>query len=310
MVASYVLERYARRVFAQQRTLEAGRLELEQQAGTLRETNDYLASAIAELREAQERLVQQEKLASLGALTAGIAHEIKNPLNFVNNFAGLNEELISELKATLSRGDGALHGESAELLDQIETNAHRIQVHGRRADGIVRSMLAHTRRGQGARTLVDFNEVVEEHLGLAYHGFRARGGMVDPMVERDFADGVGKVRIDPQEIGRVVINLASNAFDAVAARAAQGEPGFVPTVTVTTRREKDWVTFGVADNGPGLSSEARQRLFEPFFTTKAPGEGTGLGLSLAHEIVRSHGGTIDVENREGPGVSFVVRLPA
>ena len=310
MVASYVLERYSRRVFWQTRSLEERQQELAQQTRALRDTNEYLANAIGEVQRAQTRLIQQEKMASLGALTAGIAHEIKNPLNFVNNFSGLNADLLAELRSILAAGDAGSDDQVGALLDQLETNASRIETHGKRADGIVRSMLAHSRTGPGTRVPIEFNALVDEYLGLTYHGFRARGGGVNPTVVRDFAPDVGTVLVEPQEIGRVLINLVGNAFDAVADRARTDASDYTPTVTVKTRRRDGYVELSVVDNGPGIPPNARSQLFEPFFTTKAPGEGTGLGLSLSYEIVtRGHRGTLEVESTPGAGATFVVKLP-
>ncbi len=308
MVASYVLERYSRNTFWQTKSLEERQEELAQQTRALRDTNEYLASAIGEVQRAQASLVQQEKMASLGALTAGIAHEIKNPLNFVNNFSGLNAELLTELRGVLSEDGSQLDEQVTSLLDQLVTNAGRIESHGKRADGIVRSMLAHSRQSSGARVAVDFNALVEEYVGLAYHGFRAREGSVNPVLVRDFAADAGSVEVEPPEIGRVVINLLGNAFDAVAQRAGTAGAGYEPTVTVSTRRRVGKVELRIADNGPGISDEVRDRLFEPFFTTKPPGEGTGLGLSLSYEIVKRHGGTLALTSTVGAGSEFVVTL--
>jgi len=306
MVASYLLERYARRVFVQQRTVEARGSELQRQTDTLRETNEYLASAIGEVRQAQEQLVQQEKMASLGRLTAGVAHEIKNPLNFVNNFASLNGELLEELRAVLGGDDAA---PIAELVNALEVNARRIEAHGRRADGIVRSMLSHARAGAGVRVPTDLNALVSEHVDLAYHAFRAGGRAVNPAVTRDFGPQVGTLEVDPVEIGRVVVNLVGNAFDAVEAGAREAGTGIVPAVTIATRRRDGAIELTVEDNGTGVAPEARPHLFEPFFTTKSPGAGTGLGLSLAYEIVTRHGGTLEHRSPSGGGAAFVVKLP-
>ncbi len=269
-----------------------------------RQTAD-LNEALHSLRAAQAQLVQQEKLASLGQLTAGIAHEIKNPLNFVTNFAQLSRELVNELNETTDPD------EQAALLADLQANTEKIEAHGRRADSIVRAMMAHARGGVGERRPVDLNSLVGEYADLAWHGFRARRPEVNVLVNRDLAPDTGKVDAVPQEIGRVLINLLDNAFDAVADRALATEGTYVPTVTVSTHRRDGHAVVQVTDNGGGLSPEIRDRVFEPFFTTKPTGRGTGLGLSLSHDIVaQGHGGTLNVEGTEGEGASFVMRLPA
>ncbi|MEM8559939.1 MAG: GAF domain-containing protein, partial [Bacteroidota bacterium] len=289
-----------------------------------------LNTTLEELTRTQQQLVQQEKLASLGQLTAGIAHEIKNPLNFINNFAEVNQELAGELREVLQTpsGDGgppanddALRDEVGPILDDIERTAGVIAEHGKRADGIVRAMMAHAHGGQGARQTVDLNKLVAEHVALAYHGKRAQVPDFSVSVEKHLGDGVGQIEVVPQEIGRVLVNLVGNAFDAVAehARSApangNGEP-FAPRVLVSTERiadaqEGDVVAIRVADNGPGIPDDLRAKVFEPFFTTKPTGSGTGLGLSMSYDIVtQGHGGTLTVEDAPDGGAVFVVRLPA
>ena len=264
--------------------------------------------ALAELRAAQDRLVQSEKLASLGALTAGIAHEIKNPLNFVNNFAALSGELAAELAEEVEAG--APPDVLRELLGDIQANAEKIEAHGRRADSIVRAMMQHARGGEGRREPVDVNALVEEHLALAYHGRRAQDRAFEATVLRDYADDVGRVEAVPQDVGRVLLNLIGNAFDAVATRAAAPGPDYEPTVRVATARAGGGVEVRVEDNGVGIAEDVRPRVFEPFFTTKPAGAGTGLGLSMSHDIVeQGHGGTLRVESEPGRGATFVVWLP-
>jgi signal transduction histidine kinase len=309
MVASYVLERYARRVFWQTRSLEERQAALTQQAEALREANGELARALDELTRTQARLVQSEKLASLGALTAGIAHEIKNPLNFVNNFAGLNAELVGDLRAVLAPRPGALDDEVRPLLDDLETNANRIEEHGRRADAIVRAMLAHARGGAGERQRVDLNALVEEYARLAHHEARARDGALAVRPRTALDPAAGAVEAAPDALGRLVANLVGNALDAVEERAARGEPGYEPAVVVSTHRRGGGVELRVEDNGVGIPEPVRDRVFEPFFTTKPAGRGAGLGLSLAHDIAVAHGGTLAVESEGGRGATFVVTLP-
>ena len=275
------------------------RLEAQKQA---------VEAALAELRATQQQLVQSEKLASLGALTAGIAHEIKNPLNFVNNFASLSREIAAELAEEL---DGAADPALVqELLEDLQSNTERIETHGRRADSIVRGMMQHARGGQGQREPTDLNALVDEHVNLAFHGRRAQVPDFNVTIERDYGDDVGEVEVVPQEIGRVLINLVSNAFDAVSARAAAEPDAFTPTVRVATVRTAEGVEVRVADNGAGIPEDVLPHVFDPFFTTKPTGQGTGLGLSMSHDIVEfGHGGRLDVESEPGRGATFVVGLP-
>ena len=269
-----------------------------------RQLEEEVARRTAELRAAQARLVQQEKMASLGQLTAGIAHEIKNPLNFVTNFADLTVELVDELDAAADAD------EQAAILADLRTNAAKIRTHGRRADAIVRAMMAHARSGGGAHDTVDVDALVEEYADLAWHGLKARQPDARVVLARRLAAGGAEAEVAPQEIGRVLINLLDNAFDAVAGQAATADGAYVPTVTVSTQAADGHVEIRVADNGPGLPAALRDRVFEPFFTTKPAGEGTGLGLSLAHDVVtQGHGGTLEVESVEGEGATFVVTLP-
>ena len=275
------------------RKLEAAKAEVER--------------AYDELHEAKDRLVQSEKLASLGALTAGIAHEIKNPLNFINNFAELNEELAEEVLEVLEAGDLE---EARAILDDLRQNAAIINQHGKRADGIVRSMMQHARSGESRHEPVDVNAFVEEYLNLAYHGQRARVPGFNAELVTDLGADVGTAQMMPQEMGRVLINLLGNAFDAVYEQAQSQNGQYAPVVTVSTRRANGHVEIRVADNGPGIPAEVKAKIFEPFFTTKPTGAGTGLGLSLSHDIVtQGHGGTLAVESAPGEGATFVVTLP-
>jgi signal transduction histidine kinase len=257
--------------------------------------------ALAELRATQAQLVEQEKLASLGALTAGIAHEIKNPLNFVNNFAEVNAELADEAREAMASGDMEA---ARQALADLEENAAQIAKHGKRADSIVRSMMQHARGGASEKETIDVNAFVDEYAALAWHGMRARDDGFRAEIVRDLAADAGRLDVLPQELGRVLLNLLGNAFDALKGR----DDG---RVTVSTRRVGDRVTITVSDNGPGIPPEIRDRIFEPFFTTKPTGEGTGLGLSLSYDIVtKGHGGTMAVRNAEEGGATFEVTLPA
>ena len=289
------------------RDVEAANAQLEA-------ANDRLEASLRDLRETQAQLVQSEKLASLGQLTAGIAHEIKNPLNFVNNFADLSVDLADEVGQELeeagSRPANALLDEIRPLLNDLRDNARRIHEHGQRADRIVRAMLLHSRGGAGERGRVDVNRFIDEYANLAYHGARANDSDFQVALVRDFGDDAGEVEIVPQEFGRVLINLVTNAFHAVAQRAGAAGDGYEPTVTLRTRRRDGGVVVQVEDNGTGMPPETLERIFEPFFTTKPTGEGTGLGLSLAHDIVTGvHGGRMDVESAEGEGTTFTIVLP-
>ena len=276
--------------------------------------NAALQESLRNLKATQQQLVQAEKLASLGQLTAGIAHEIKNPLNFVNNFAALSvdlaDEVADELAAHKDRPVSEVADEVADLLADLKENARRIHEHGQRADRIVQAMLQHTRGGAGERTPTDVNTLVEEYVNLAWHGMRARDADFNVAVVRDLDPEAGEAELVPQDIGRVLINLLSNAFYAVQKRQAADGAGYLPTVTVSTRRVGNAVEVRVADNGPGIPADIRHRLFEPFFTTKPTGEGTGLGLSLSFDIARSHGGALAAESPPEGGAAFTLTLPA
>ncbi|WP_407184275.1 GAF domain-containing protein [Bradyrhizobium centrosematis] len=272
-----------------------------------------LAKSLDDLRAAQDRLVQTEKLASLGQLTAGIAHEIKNPLNFVNNFASLSAELTDELNEVLAPVTLAadVRAEVDELTGLLKDNLGKIVQHGRRADSIVKNMLLHSREGGGEHRLSDINAVVEESLNLAYHGARAERPQFDVTLERDLDPAAGSADVFPQEITRVLLNLISNGFHAVAKRKAENEAtGYVPVVTATTRDRGDHIEIRIRDNGTGIPDEVKEKMFNPFFTTKPAGEGTGLGLSMSHDIVvKQHGGTIEVATKPGEFTEFTILLP-
>ncbi|HYE95826.1 MAG TPA: ATP-binding protein [Rubricoccaceae bacterium] len=272
-----------------------------------------LERALERERAMQDQLIQSEKLASLGQLTAGIAHEIKNPLNFVNNFAALSGDLVREIRACLEEDPDRPTSETMacviDLFDDLTVNTEKIAEHGRRADGIVRSMLAHSRSAPGDRRAIDLNRLLEEYAGLAYHGMRALHSGFQVEVEKALDPRVGEVHLVPEEVGRVFINLLDNAFDAVRTRKEE-EPAFVPKVRVATRRLGDRVEVRVSDNGIGMEEEVAARVFEPFFTTKPAGAGTGLGLSLTYEIVtKGHGGTLEVASTPGEGTTFTMTLP-
>ncbi len=288
--------------------------EVHESNTKLEAANTRLETSLVELKATQSQLVQSEKLASLGQLTAGIAHEIKNPLNFVNNFAELSVDLAADLRqdleAAADRPVSAVLPEIVDLLDDLRDNATRIREHGQRADRIVRAMLLHSRGGAVERARVDVNRFVEEYANLAYHGARANDADLAVDLVRDFAADAGEAEVVPQELGRVLINLLSNAFHAVGERKRAGEADYEPRVTVRTRRKGTDVEIEMDDNGPGIPDAVLAKIFEPFFTTKPTGEGTGLGLSLAHDIVTQvHGGTMDVRSTVGVGTVFTICIP-
>ena len=296
--------------FADQAVIAIGNVRLfdEVQART-RE----LANSLHDLRTAQNRLIQTEKLASLGQLTAGIAHEIKNPLNFVNNFAALSAELTDELRDALEPAvlDEAIRAEVDELTGTLKDNLGKVGQHGKRADSIVKNMLLHSREGSGEHRPADVNALVDESLNLAYHGARAEKPQFNVTLQRDFDPDAGTMEVFPQEITRVLLNLISNGFYAVNKRKADnGGADFEPLVIATTRGAADHVEIRIRDNGTGISPEVKEKMFNPFFTTKPAGEGTGLGLSMSHDIVvKQHGGTIDVETEPGAFTEFRLVLP-
>lgn len=279
----------------------------------VQEQTKELSQSLDELRTAQDRLVQTEKLASLGQLTAGIAHEIKNPLNFVNNFSALSSELIDELKEVLAPAalDEKTRESVGELTHMLKSNLEKVVQHGKRADSIVKNMLQHSRQGSGEHRLADINAIVEESLNLAYHGARAERPGFNITLTRDLDPEAGMIDLYPQEITRVFLNLISNGFYAAAKRKTDADDaGFEPTLSATTRSLGQKVEVRIRDNGAGIPSEVREKLFNPFFTTKPAGEGTGLGLSISHDIVvKQHGGRIDIDTQPGAFTEFIITLP-
>jgi two-component system, NtrC family, sensor kinase len=271
-----------------------------------------LSESLDELRTAQDRLVQTEKLASLGQLTAGIAHEIKNPLNFVNNFSALSGELIDELNDVLKTAalDGKTREEIDELTQLLKGNLEKVVQHGKRADSIVKNMLLHSREGSGEHRPADINAIIEESLNLAYHGARAEKSGFNITLKRDFDPEAGMIDLYPQEITRVFLNLISNGFYAATKRKETGGEGFEPVLTATTKSLGNKVEIRIRDNGTGIPLEVKEKMFNPFFTTKPAGEGTGLGLSMSHDIVvKQHGGKIDVQTEPGVFTEFIITLP-
>ena len=295
---------------------------LHQQKEELDRQRGKAQQALTELQAAQTRLVHQEKMASLGELTAGIAHEIQNPLNFVNNFAEVSTELVDELRAgPLGHLTPAQQDEADELLTDLTQNLAKITTHGQRASSIVKGMLAHSRTGMGEKRPTDLNALAREYLQIAYQGVRAKDKTFNAELITDFGPGVSKVELVPQELGRVLLNLFNNAFyavrqrqqslSAVAAGPGEGEPeNYQPTVTVRTRRLKGQVELTVEDNGTGMTDAVQQKIFQPFFTTKPTGEGTGLGLSLSYDIItKGHGGTLSVDSQIDQYTRISLQLP-
>jgi signal transduction histidine kinase len=282
----------------QQKILEA---EVKKQTAELRETLDNL-------RTTQTQLIQSEKMASLGELTAGIAHEIQNPLNFVNNFSEVNAELVDELDAELAIGNMQL---AKEIAANIKENEKKISEHGKRADSIVKGMLQHSRSSSGQKESTDINELVDEYQRLAFHGHRAKDKSFTVKIETNYDSSLGKIDIVPQDLGRVVLNLINNAFYAVDIRRKQNRPGYYPCVKIVTAKTNGKVEIKVIDNGDGIPSNVLGKIFQPFFTTKPTGHGTGLGLSLSYDIItRGHGGELKVETKEQVGSEFIILLPA
>ncbi|TYA57515.1 sensor histidine kinase [Formosa maritima] len=280
--------------------------ELEQKRKAIEDSNDALQKSLQELKETQSQLIQSEKMASLGELTAGIAHEIQNPLNFVNNFSEVSKELLEEMLEEIKNGDME---EVDAIAQDVIQNLEKINHHGKRADGIVKGMLQHSRSSSGAKELTDINVLVDEYLRLAYHGLRAKDKSFNAILESNFDDSIKSINITPQDIGRVVLNLITNAFYAVNEKKKMQIQGYDPKITVETKKTKEQIEIYVKDNGNGIPKTALDKIFQPFFTTKPTGQGTGLGLSLSYDIIKAHGGTINVNTKENKGTEFIISLP-
>ena len=273
----------------------------------LEQANLNLVKTLEELKDTQAQLIQSEKMASLGELTAGIAHEIKNPLNFVNNYSELSAELVEEMKEQLRAGN---EEEAIALADNIEQNLEKIYRHGKRADVIVNGMLEHSRMSTGKKEPTDINLLVEEHLHLSYHGLRTKDESITTTLQTQFDENVDKINIVPEDIGRVMINLFNNAFYSVTQKKKILGEDYMPTISVTTEKQGDKVLIAIRDNGTGIPPKVAGKIFQPFFTTKPPGEGTGLGLSLSYDIItKGHGGELKVTTKEGEYAEFVIQLP-
>ena len=265
-----------------------------------------IEKAYHELKTTQQQLIQSEKMASLGELTAGIAHEIQNPLNFVNNFSEVNSELIAEMKQEIDKGN---LDDVKAIANNIDENEQKIIFHGKRADTIVKGMLQHSRASTGQKESTDINALADEYLRLAYHGLRAKDKSFNATMKTDFDESIGNINIIPQDIGRVILNLITNAFYAVTEKKKQQTNGYEPTVSVSTKKINGKVEIKVKDNGYGIPQKVLDKIFQPFFTTKPTGQGTGLGLSLSYDIVKAHGGELKVETKEGEGSEFIMQLP-
>ncbi len=285
----------------------------------LKEQKNKIENTLSELKSTQSQLVQREKMASLGELTAGIAHEIQNRLNFVNNFSEVNSELIAEMNTEIEKGN---YDEVKAIAKDVSDNQEKINHHGKRADAIVKGMLQHSRSSSGVKEPTDINALCDEYLRLSYHGLRAKDKSFNATIKTDFDANIGNIIIIPQDIGRVILNLLTNAFYAVSEKnASAGSAGqqYEPTVTIATSSIQPLqsllqdggriVTIKVSDNGGGIPQKVLDKIFQPFFTTKPTGQGTGLGLSLSYDIVKAHGGELKVETKEGLGAEFVIQLP-
>ncbi len=275
-----------------------------------RKANKVLETTLTNLKSTQTQLIQSEKMASLGELTAGIAHEIQNPLNFVNNFSEVNKELLAEMKNEIDNGNIE---EVKSIANDVIENQEKINHHGKRADSIVKGMLQHSRISTGQAEPTDINALCDEYLRLSYHGMRAKDknfiAEIKTDFDRDLSSVEGKINIIPQDIGRVLLNLLNNAFYAIAEKSKQQPENYEPTISVSTKKTSDKVLISVSDNGNGIPQKIVDKIFQPFFTTKPTGQGTGLGLSLSYDIIKAHGGEIKVETKERGGSEFIIELP-
>jgi two-component system, NtrC family, sensor kinase len=283
--------------------IEQKRIELEK---TVEERTAELKQSIDNLQSTQHQLIQSEKMASLGELTAGIAHEIQNPLNFVNNFSEINKELIDEASQAIRAGNS---NEAIELLSSVKNNEEKISSHGQRADSIVKSMLQHSRTSTGQKEPTDINALADEYLRLSYHGVRAKDKSFNATLQTDFDPGIGKIDLVAQDLGRVLLNLYNNAFYSVNEKKEKSVKDYEPMVSVRTRKSGQRVEISVMDNGNGIPKRLLDKIFQPFFTTKPAGQGTGLGLSMSYDIIKAHGGELTVETKEGEGTEFLIRMP-
>ncbi len=265
-----------------------------------------MQSALQQLKTTQAQLIMSEKMASLGELTAGIAHEIQNPLNFVNNFSDLNAELVTDAESEIDKGN---IGEVKTILHDIKENEQKINHHGKRADAIVKGMLQHSRTSSGAKELTDINALADEYLRLAYMGFRTKEKSFNANLNTDYDGSIGKLNIVPQDIGRVFLNIYNNAFYAIMQRKKLQAEEYLPTLSVKTKKNDKDILISIMDNGSGIPQKIKEKIFQPFFTSKPAGQGTGLGLSLSYDIVKAHGGDITVNSIEGEFTEFLIQIP-
>lgn len=280
--------------------------ELEKKRADVVEANEALKKSLEELKAAQEQLIQSEKMASLGELTAGIAHEIQNPLNFVNNFSEVSADLIEEMNEEIALNN---HDEVKVIANDLKQNLEKIGHHGKRASGIVKGMLEHSRSDEGRKELTDLNALADEYLRLAYHGLRAKDKTFNADFKTDFDPDLPNINVVPQDIGRVLLNLINNAFYAVDKKAKEGIEGYQAEVIISTKEHSNSIEMSVKDNGPGIPEQVRDKIFQPFFTTKPTGSGTGLGLSLSYDIVKAHGGELSLETKVDGGSMFIIQFP-
>ncbi len=279
----------------------------EQDLILLKEEKKRTEDALNELQATQKQLIQSEKMASLGELTAGIAHEIQNPLNFVNNFSDVSTELIDEMNEEIAKGNLE---DAKQIAEDLKQNLEKINHHGKRAGDIVKGMLQHSRSSSATKEPTDINKLADEYLRLAYHGLRAKDKTFNATMKTEFDETIGNINIIPQDVGRVILNLITNAFYVVNEKSKQVIAGYEPTVSVSTKKINGKIEIKVADNGNGIPQKVLDKIFQPFFTTKPTGQGTGLGLSLSYDIVKAHGGELKVETKEGEGAEFIIVLPA
>jgi two-component system, NtrC family, sensor kinase len=290
---------------SRQKTKKANNL-LHHQNIEIDKQKNIVEKALRDLKATQTQLIQSEKMASLGELTAGIAHEIQNPLNFVNNFSEVNKELLEEMKEEIDNGNTE---EVKAIANDVIYNQEKITEHGKRADAIVKGMLQHSRSSSGIKEPTDINRLADEYLRLAHHGLRAKDKSINASIKTEFDETIGNINIIPQDIGRVILNLITNAFYVVNEKNKQNIAGYEPTVEVSTKKEGNKVLVSVKDNGNGIPQKIIDKIFQPFFTTKPTGQGTGLGLSLSYDIVKAHGGELKVETKDGEGSEFIISLP-
>ena len=309
-MTEFKLERLEKDRYTLSVMLEESIEDLQKKSAAIEESNRTLTQILNDLKAAQAQLIQSEKMASLGELTAGIAHEIQNPLNFVNNFSDVSTELVDEMNTEIDKGNLE---DAKQIAQDLKQNLEKINHHGKRAGDIVKGMLQHSRTSSGQKELTDINALADEYLRLAYHGLRAKDKTFNAATKTDYDESIGLINIIPQDIGRVILNLITNAFYAAPLPPEGGfkDPDYIhnPTIWLSTKKVGDKVLISVRDNGPGIPQKILDKIFQPFFTTKPTGQGTGLGLSLSYDIVKAHGGELKVETKEGEGSEFIIQLP-